>query len=148
MSCDTKDFRFPMQADIYYPIIEQSPYGNTSKTWTYDKTVPCNFVPAGINYKEELNINIEILKDSIMIGRVKSDIRSSSFGEQFGLLNILITNIKDKNCNELYIETDGPRAGMPTLFEIATFQPFVNPFGGIDYYKVVIRRSENQGFDV
>lgn len=148
MSCDTKDFRFPMQAEIYYPIIEQSPYGDMRKTWMYDKTVAGNFVYAGTDSKEEININIEILKDSILMGRVIDDIRKSSFDEMFGLGNILITNIKDRNCNEIYVESDGPRVGQSTLFEIATFQPFINPFGKTEYYRLILRRSENQGFDV
>lgn len=148
MSCDTGDFRYPMQAEIYYPMIEEGVYGNVSKTWTYDRTVPCNFVYAGAKTKEEFDINIEILKDSLLIGRVSEDIRTSSFEESYGLLNILITNIKDKNCNEIYVETAGPRAGKSTLFEIATLQPFVNPFGTVEQYRVILKRSENQEFDV
>ena len=148
MSCDTKDFRFPMQAEVYYPIIEQGAYGNVAKTWTFDKVIVGNFVYAGSNYKEEIDINIEVLKDSLLTSRVKDVIRKSSFDETFGLTNIILTNIKDKNCNEIYVESDGPRVGKSTLFEIATFQPFVGPFGSVEYYKMILRRSENQGFDV
>lgn len=148
MSCDTKDFRFPMSAEIYYPMIDQSPYGNVSKSWTYDRTVPCNIVPAGANDKEELKININIVLDSIMIGRFREDVRSGSFDESFAIENVVVTNIKDRNCNELYIEYGGPRDGRSTLFEIATIQPFVGPFGKTEHYKVILKRSENQEFDV
>lgn len=148
MNCDTKDFRFPMSAEIYYPIIDQSPYGNVSKVWTYDRTIPCNIVPAGANEKEELKININIVLDSIMSARFKEDVRISSFDEPFDIGNTLITNVRDRNCNELYVETSGPRVGKSTLFEIATIQPFVGPFGKADYYKLILRRSENQEFDV
>jgi hypothetical protein len=148
MGCDTKDFRFPMQAEIYYPMIEQSPYGNTSKTWGYDRTVPCNFQPAGPKEKEEMIVNINMRQDSLLLARFRSDIRESSFGELFSTNNILVTNVKDRNCNEIYIEAGGPRNGKSTLFEVATFQPFVNPFGAVEYYKIILRRSENQEFDV
>ena len=147
MNCDTKDYRFPMQADIYYPMIDQSAYGNISKTWNYDRTVPCNFVYGGIKTKEEFIVNINISEDSILLGRTRLDPRVSSFGESFAVTNIVITNIKDKNCNEIYTETGGPRDGKSTLFEIATMQPFINPFGSIDYYRIILRRSENQEFN-
>lgn len=148
MSCDTKDFRFPMQAEIYYPIIDQSPYGNISKTWTYDRTVPCNLVYAGSKEKDEITINIEITQDSMLAGRIRDDVRVSSFGETFALTNIILTNIKDRNCNEVYVEVGGPRDGKSTLFEVATQQPFIGPFGSVDYYRLVLKRSENQEFDV
>jgi hypothetical protein len=34
------------------------------------------------------------------------------------------------------------------LFEIATYEPFVGPFGVVESYNVIIRRSENQTGDV
>ena len=148
MGCDTKDFMFPMQADIYYPIIDQSPYGNISKIWTYDRTVPCNIIYAGVKEKEEVRVNIDMTQDTIMSARFRKDIRSSSFGEMHALSNIVITNVKDKNCNEIYVEPAGPRYGQSTLFEIATFQPFINPFGVVEHYKLILRKSENQEFDV
>ena len=147
MSCNTNDFRFPMQAEIYYPIIDQSAYGTTIKKWVFDRTIVSNIVPAGAKEKEELNININIVLDSIMSSRFKEDIRISSYGESYALENIVITNIRDKNCNELYLEAGGPRDGQSTLFEAATVQPFINAFGQIEHYKVILKRSENQGFD-
>jgi hypothetical protein len=83
-----------------------------------------------------------------MLGRAKSDIRFSSTEGQNSITNILVTNIKDKNLNELYLETAGPRAGKSTLFEVATVEPFVGPFGSVEYYKIVVRRSENQAVDL
>jgi len=34
------------------------------------------------------------------------------------------------------------------LFEVATYEPFTGPFGVVESYKIVIRRSENQSGDV
>jgi hypothetical protein len=59
-----------------------------------------------------------------------------------------VTNIKDRNLNEVFLETAGPRAGRSTLFEVATVEPFMGPFGSVEYYKVVVRRSENQAADL
>jgi hypothetical protein len=147
-TCESISIIFPMLADIYYPIVDQGAYGNVKKNWIHDKTIACNFNSAGTAWKEDIKPNANITQDSIMLGRAKSDIRFSSTEGQNSITNILVTNIKDKNLNELYLETAGPRAGKSTLFEVATVEPFVGPFGSVEYYKIVVRRSENQAVDL
>lgn len=147
-TCESTSIIFPMLADIYYPIVDQGPYGNIKKTWVHDKTIACNFAAAGSAFKEDIKPNANITQDSIMLGRVKSDIRFSSTDDKNSITNIIITNIKDKHLNEIYLETAGPRAGKSTLFEVATIEPFMGPFGSVDYYKVIVRRSENQAVDL
>jgi len=146
--CETPDFMYPMLADIYYPIVEQGAYGDVKKNWVLDKTIACQFNSAGTANKEEIRPEVKLLLDNSLIGRVKSDIRFSSEEQKNALTNIVITNIRDKNGNVIYLETSGPRAGQPTIFELATFDPFLGPFGNVEYYKLVIKRSENQGTDL
>lgn len=148
MICEEPDFIFPMLADIYYPIVEQGTYGNVKKTWIIDKTIAANFNAAGSAGKEEVVPNVNITQKSTLIGRAKSDLRISSLDSPNSITNIILTNIRDKNCNPIYIETSGPRAGKSTIFEIAAQEPYVGPFGGVEYYNLVIRRSENQAVDV
>jgi hypothetical protein len=148
MGCETNDFLFPMQAEIFYPIVEQGAYGNVAKTWNLDRVVVCEFSPAGTATKEEVKPNIDITQSSLLIGRVKHDLRFNTKGDPVSINNIVITNIKDKNCSELYLESSGPRVGKSTIFEVATHQAIAGPFGGIEYYKVILRRSENQEVDV
>lgn len=145
MSCDTGDFRYPMQAKIYYPIIEQSAYGNIEKDWNFDRLLPCSLTVAGSAFKEEIDPDVLIRQDSLLIGRFRGDLRVSSVGESFDITNILITDVVDGNCNLIYRETSGPRKDKGTLFEVSTQQPFFNPFGQIEFYKVVLKRLENQG---
>ena len=147
-TCEGTTFIFPMLADVYYPIVDQGAYGNVKKTWIHDKTIACNFNSAGTAWKEDVKPNANITQDSVMLGRVRSDIRFSSTDNQNSITNIIITNIKDKHLNEIYVETSGPRAGKSTIFEVATVEPFVGPFGSVEYYKVVVRRSENQAADL
>lgn len=146
--CETPDFMFPMLADIYYPIVEQGAYGNVTKNWVLDKTIACQFNAAGTANKEELRPEVKLLQDTALVGRVKSDFRFSSEEQRNALTNILVTNIRDKNGNVIYLETSGSRAGQTTLFEVATFDPFVGPFGNVEFYRVILRRSENQGIDL
>lgn len=148
MDCNTNDFMFPMVADIYYPVVDQGAYGNVKKTWILDKSVACNFAPAGSAFKEEVKPNVAITQDKLLLGRVKKDIRITSTEDRKAMTNVIVTNIRDKNCNQLYLETAGPRSGKATIFEVATQEPYAGPFGNVEFYKVVLRRSENQASDV
>jgi hypothetical protein len=147
-TCENTSIIFPMLADIYYPIVDQGAYGNVRKNWIHDKTIACNFNSAGTAWKEDVKPNANITQDSVMLGRVKTDIRFSNSDAQNSITNIIVTNIKDRNLNEVFVETAGPRAGKSTLFEVATVEPFMGPFGSVEYYKVVVRRSENQAADL
>jgi hypothetical protein len=148
MGCDTNNAFFSMQADIFYSLNDQSAYGNVLQNWFYGQTVICDFTYAGGKFKEEVLPNVLISQDSLLLGRAKKDFRTSSEGEVFDFTNIAVTNIRDKHCNELYTEDGGPRQGKSTVFEIVTFKPFINPFGVIEHYTIILKRSENQGYDI
>ena len=150
MECpDVTDFLYPMMADVFYPIVEQGSLGNITKHWVLDRTIPCNFSPAGIKNKEEVVPNIDLSMDSLLLGRTRLDIRNSSLDAANAITNIVITNIRDSNCNQIYMESSGVRKGKPTIFEVATNQPFIGPFGGSpEYFRVLLRRSENQGVEI
>lgn len=146
--CETPDFMFPMTAEIFYPMVEQNAYGGVSKTWVLDKTIAGNFSPAGSSTREEVVPNVNITQNTLLICRIKEDLRVSKNDNPTAITNILVTNIKDRLGNEIYVETAGPRAGRSTVFEIATQEAQIDPFGGgIQYYKVVLRRSDNQAAD-
>jgi hypothetical protein len=149
MACgDKTDFMFPMEADVYHPIVEQGALGNVKKTWVLDRTIACNLNSAGAALKEDVKPNVNITQEGILVGRVRDDIRFSSRESGNAITNVIITNIRDKNCNPIYVETSGPRAGKSTIFEIATNEPFMGPFGNVEYFKLVVRRSENQAADI
>ena len=142
--CPETDFMFPMLADIYYPIITQNNYGQPQKEWVYDRTIGCNATSVGGAGQEEIKPEIFIQYQNTLVARSKSDIRISSNNDSNALTNILITNIRDAYNNVLYKETAGPRSGRGTIYEIGTFEPFVNPFGKVEYYKILLRRTESQ----
>jgi hypothetical protein len=146
--CETPDFTFPMCMDVFYPIVDQGIYGNVKKQWVHDRTVVCSVAPAGSAFKEEVTPNINIKQELIILGRLKTDIRVSSKDANNSITNIIVSNIKDNAGNSIYNETSGPRVGKSTIFEVATMEPFVGPFGRVDYYKIVLRRSENQAVDI
>ena len=148
MICEPTDYIFPMLADVFYPIVEQGAYGNVKKDWILDRSVACSFSIVGAAGAEEVKPNINITQEKNLLGRVKNDIRISHLDTQNSITNIVISNIRDKHSNIIYKETSGVRAGKSTVYEIASQEPIVGPFGGIEYYKLVIRRSENQAVDL
>ena len=148
MQCEPTDFIYPMLADIYYPVVEQGPYGNVKKQWILDRSVACNFAPFGRAGKEEVTPNVNITKENILLGRTKTDLRVSSINARNSITNVLITNIRTSEETSIYLETSGQRDGKSTIYELATNEAIVGPFGNIEYYKVVLRRSENQSSDL
>ncbi len=140
---------FPMLADVYYPIVDQGAYGNVKKQWILDRQFACNFVIQGTaSTNEEIKPNVNITKENMLIGRTKTDIRISSNKEMQSSTNIVITNIKTTQDEPIYIETSGPRSGHSTIYEIASIEPIVGFLNTIEYYRVILRRSENQATDI
>lgn len=149
VTVEQTDFIYPLLADVYFPLIEQSPYGNVKKKWVLDRTIACAFNPAGRKFKEDMQVNDALINmDNSMVGRVRTDILTLTRENQMSMNNIIITNIRDTQGNIIFNESAGVRAGKATLFEVATYNPIVGPFGTTEYYKIVVRRSENQGADV
>ena len=145
MRCESTDFMFPMLADVYYPVVSIGEYGNVSKQWIADRTISCSFNSAGVEYKEEVKAEPNIVLEKILMGRVRNDLRiADNEVDESAITNIIVTNIRTADGQEIYTETTGPRKGKSTIFEVAKNDPFAGPFGGIEHYKVVLRRSENQ----
>ena len=145
MSCDSTDFEFPMLADVYYATTQSGAYGDIVKAWVFDRTVAGNFVNAGAKNKEEVEVDVEMFKDTMLLARTRQDIRVDSSSNGYDITNVIITNIRNPDGTEYYTETSGSRKNDSTLFEIATQQPFVGPFNTVEHYRLVMRRTENQG---
>ena len=143
-SCEVTDFIYPMKADIYYPIITQNDYGQPNKEWVFDRTIVCNATNVGGAGEETVQPEIFLQYKNHLVSRTKSDIRISSKNDSNAITNILVTNIRNANDTLIYKETAGPRANRGTIYEVATVEPFINPFGSIEYYKMLWRRTESQ----
>lgn len=147
MICDTTDFMYPLLADVYHPIVKQDGYGSVNKQWTIDRTVACSLASPTRKSVADVSVDVEILLEGILTGRVRKDLRIDSTGTEQAITNIIITNIRDANGNLLYLETSGPRKGKGTIFEVAKNEPILGPFGSAEYWRILLRRSDNQGVD-
>lgn len=143
-NCETPDFMFPLYADIYYPIVTQGSYNEVKKTWVFDRTIVCNATSLGGVREEEIRPEMFLQFENKLIARSKRDVRKTSNGDLEALTNVLITNIRSISGDILYLETAGPRKGRATIYEVATVEPYIGPFGSTEYYKMLWRRTENQ----
>ncbi len=142
--CPETDFMYPMMADIYYPVISQTDYGQASKKWVLDRTIILNATPVGGAGQEDIKPEIFLQYENKLISRVKEDPRISTTNGSNAITNILIANIRNAQEVLIYKETAGVRAGRGTIYELGTVEPFTGPFGSIEYYKMLLRRAENQ----
>lgn len=145
--CETTDFVYPMLCNVYYPIVDQNVYGQIKKNWVFDKTIAINAEPVGSLQEDEVRPQFLLQFENLLLARSRSDIRISSNGNENAITNVLVANIRVSSGETIYRETSGPRAGRGTIYEIASQEPIMGPFGSIDYYKIILRRTENQGVD-
>lgn len=140
---------FPMRCDVYYAKESQDEYGKIQKNWQLDKTESCSFYTLGDQSNNE-NFSFDDKKfyrlESMLFGRLKSDVRKASTGEFYPLSHILITNIRGAGCNDelFFYETNGNYMGEPTIFEIKMAQPHIGVFSSIEYFKIQLERSDTQ----
>lgn len=144
MSCETIDFLYPFFADVYYPTISQTPSGAIKKSWALDRTIICNAANVGGAGKDEIVPDAFVQNEGKLIARAKLDLRTKSNGTQESPSNILITNIRNCSGDIIYKETAGPRKDDGSIYEISMIEPFVGPFGSIEYYKMLWRKTEAQ----
>jgi hypothetical protein len=142
--CPTTDFIYPMKADIYFPIISQGEYGQPKKDWVYDRTIICNATSIGGAGEEEIKPEMFLQYKDKLVARTKFDPRVSTNSSTNAITNILITNIRTADDIVIYKETAGTRIGRSTIYEVATVEPFIGPFGTTEYFKMLWRRTENQ----
>ena len=135
---------YPMKADIYYPVITQTDYGQASKKWVLDRVIILNATPVGGAGQEDIKPEIFLQYENKLVGRVKEDPRISTSNGSNAITNIIVANIRNAQDILIYKETAGVRAGRGTIYELGTVEPMTGPFGSIDYYKMLLRRAENQ----
>ena len=135
---------YPLTADVYYATQSQNDYGEIEKSWAYDQQIPMHLAMS-TNYKDQqLQAEQFFFIMDVLNGKSPVDPRISSEGYLNAMTDVLLTNVRDVSNNYIYIETDGVREGKSTLFEVAGVLPHNGPFGKVDYYKIVIKRSDAQ----
>ena len=144
MNCESTDFIYPMLADIYYPLITQSTYGQAKKEWVLDRTVAVNAESLTRKAVQDMQPAVFLQFEGKLMARTKKDPRVSTHEANNAITNILITNVRFPNGEIVYKETAGPRNGKGTIYEIASIEPFVGGLQTIEFYQMLWRKAENQ----
>ena len=141
MFCNTF---YPSRYSVYYATQSQNSFGEVEKVWTFNQVLRAGF-SMSTNYKDQqVQADQNFWIQDIISGRTGFDPRKSSSGKLYAMTDVLIADIMDDKDNLIYTESAGVRSGMSTLFELAGVLPHTGPFGSIDYYKIVVKRSDAQ----
>lgn len=137
---------YPLKADIYYATESQNDFGEIDREWELDRVIRVD-MNMSTNYKDQqVQPDQFFWIQDMLNGMTPTDIRVSEGGTLYSLTNIIITNIRNTQDVVTYSESAGERAGSPTLYEVSGLLPHSDPWGNVDYYKLVLKRSELQEF--
>lgn len=141
---------FPMLCDLYYASEKQDKYGKIEKKWVFTDTIQCSFFTLNdeLRNSDKFGTSQEQFfeLESRILGRSITDIRSTKDGQFFPMTHILVTNIRSSSCSDelFFRETNGGYEAVPTIFEPSSIQPYIGAFNRIEYYKIVLSRSDIQ----
>ena len=126
--------------------VGQNEFGESVKIWGLDRNERQSYwnVMGTVNL-QDLNADTAFEYKKRLNGRFKypSDPRVGDDGSVHPSSDILITNIckkGDLGDKELHLNADGS----PTVFEVMSVDPFIDPWGDIEYYKVLLERADDQ----
>lgn len=140
------NINYPLKADVYYAEESQNDFGEIDKAWEFNRTIKVD-MNTSTNYKDQqVQPDQFFWVQDMLNGMTDEDVRVAENHLPHSLTNILITNIRNSSGTVIYYESAGERVGLPTLYEISGLLPHNDPWGNIDYYKLVLKRSELQEF--
>lgn len=145
------DIYFPMTADLYYGSETQNDFGQIELDWIKNREVRCSSISSitGRTMGPELRPDQFIDYSNLLYFRTNEDIRvdlqdqNDNNPEIHALNLILVSNIKDDSGVVIYRDYN-----KPTIYEVATVVPSFSEFQRINYFRVFLRRSQDQGVDL
>jgi hypothetical protein len=122
--------------------VGQNEWGEAIKVWGEDRVENnAYFNVMGTVNLQDLSADREFEYKKRLNGRFKfdSDPRKGSDGVYHPVSDILITNIMSGG-KQLHTN----HRGVPIIFEVMSVDPFIDPFGKIEYYKLLLERADDQ----
>lgn len=139
-----------MKCDVYYASDTQDKFGAMVKTWTMDRSVDCELYMID-RIADRNNFTFDDPEfyriNNLLRGRTQQDLRKSAMGEYHPLSHIAVTNVRTTGCDEadVYISTNGEYVGKPIVYAVSAHNPFIGPFGTVEFYKTSLKRADDQG---
>jgi hypothetical protein len=145
------DLFFPMKCDIYYATETQDKYGKMNKNWTIGNTLDCSLYALQTEKNKDFVFeNQRFFKlDGFLVGRTKKDPRMSNSGLYYPMSNILVTNIRGKECSDelFFFESTDDYEKKATIYELRSCQAYVGPYTTIEHFSLTLERSDTQEFE-
>lgn len=127
-----------MTADVYVQKNEQDPAtGAVIRKWVYSKKITCHIdiiSSPGARTPDNEKIFGDKYQEIEQVRMKTKDKLSKRFR---------ITNIKNRSGELLFIEQDKVDSP-PTIFEVKSYHPRLDPFGNILYYETNLDRTQVQ----
>ena len=124
--------------------VGQNEFGEAEKVWQRDRTeLESYFNVMGTVNLQDLKADTAFEYKKRLNGRFRfpSDPRVDFNKNTHPISSILITNIIDKTTGQqLHLDENGK----PIIFDVMSVDPFINPFGRIEYYKILLERADDQ----
>jgi hypothetical protein len=136
---DVMEAVLSMKMDIYKQFDIQNEYtGAMVREWNYYKTLDCHAKGVITNSATTRSGDKQIMNNKYTNEQV-IQVRTS---EKITARE-KITNIRDSNNNNIWVELNYP-SDTPTVFEVIGTTPITDPFGQVIAYNSTLKRSENQ----
>ena len=124
--------------NVYYSVQTQDGYGRVARSWVFDRTER-GFVKGVTNYAvADQNSWNQTLK-----GMSEEDLRIDDEGLLYAPSEVLVTFVEPA-----FIETAGPRKGLPTTYELRGSTPVLGPFGEVLHFDIALVRSTDQAVEI
>ena len=147
---DSTNMLFRMLCDVYYATEEQDKFGAMVKTWTKDREVSCElYMIDKISDRNNFTFDDpEFYRiNNLLRGRAVEDIRKDALGIYHPLSHIVVTNVRTGKPVEdnVFVMTNGDYIGKPIVYAVSTCNPYGGAFGTTEFYKVSLKRADDQG---
>ena len=135
---------FGMSQPVTTGGVGQNEFGEAEKVWQRDRTeLESYFNVMGTANLQNLKADTFFEYKKRLNGRFRfpSDPRVDFENNSHPISSILVTNIIDKNSGQqLHLDENSN----PIIFDVMSVDPFINPFGKIEYYKILLERADDQ----
>jgi len=135
------EFGVPYYANVMQEA-GQNIYGEAEKVYRYDRNAEfAYFNVMGTVNLQDLTADREFEYKKRLNGRFKfpDDPRVDVYGNYHPISDLMITGIVDKNSGEqLHTNEDGTAI----MFDVMSVDPYIDPFGNIEYYKLLLERRD------
>jgi hypothetical protein len=126
---------------VYYSTQTQDlVYGTIERSWTLDRVERGRVLQKN---SQMYSVAEQNTWNDTLTGQTEEDLRIDSQGNLHAPSEVLVTFLSPH-----YIDTAGPRKGLPTTYELRASSPVEGPFGEVLHFDIQLVRSIDQNIEL